>query len=80
MGFSITPEIWFFVRIMTQDFTKKAQDAAEQVLTFSIQKISHAPVERSSYHYFPYYKTCHVLRSISRTGGNVNYSPRDGIN
>ena len=40
MGSSIAPAMWFFVRIVMQDFTTKAKDAAEWVLTFFYLKIT----------------------------------------
>ena len=43
MGSSITPAIWFFVRILTQYFTTKAKAAAERVLTFFYPKMTPCP-------------------------------------
>ena len=43
MGSSIAPEIWFFVRIITQDFTAKAKAAAERLLTFFYPKMTPCP-------------------------------------
>ena len=44
MGSSITPEILFFVRILTQYFTTKAKSAAERVLTFFYPKMTPCPL------------------------------------
>ena len=80
MGSSIALAMWFFVLTLTQDFTTIAKAAAEQALTFSILKLPHSKVERSSSHSGPYYKNFHVLCFQIRTGGTLRCIPINGIN
>ena len=80
MELSNDPATWFCVHIMTQFFTMKAKDAAEQGLTLPFQKRCYALMEGLRSHACPNHQISHVFCFQSRTWGNFHNSSRDGGN
>ena len=76
MESSIDPATWSCVHILTQDFTMKAKDAAEQELTFLFLKTMPCPDGTAPFSIFPKLlnSSCHLLQK--QNWGHFSLQPK----